>query len=545
MNHVLSPTATVSQIALTEVTKSYDGPPVLDRVSLTVPHGEKLAVVGENGSGKSTLLRLLAGTESADGGDITVMAAGGIGHAAQTLLLPDDATVADAIDLAFADLRALERRIGEAERGLADADDDALAEYGDLLTEYEQRGGYRTESRLATAVQALGVAHIGNDRRIGTLSGGEQSRLGLAAVLAADPELILLDEPTNHLDAAAVGWLARRLRDHRGTVVAVTHDRRFLAGFAEAILEVDADRRTVRRYGDGWDGYLSAKAAARRRWEQEYRDWRAEVARQSAATETGASRLASKVRSDTRPRTAGHRRSHETGLSAVVRQAHERLRRLREDPVPEPPEPLRFSGEFAADTVEEAAGPVATLDGVRVGDRLVVDGLRVGGGDRLLVTGPNGAGKTTLLRVLAGDLTPDTGTVTRPEHIGYLRQELPAAPTTRTVTEEFAAGLPGPADAHADRLRSLGLLAEADLDRPVAALSVGQRRRLELAKLVSRPARLLVLDEPTNHLSPALVAELEEALDRFTGALVVVSHDAAFTDVFRGRRLAVSAGRLR
>jgi len=160
MNHVVSTLTAVSQLSLAEVGKSYGDQLVLDRVSLSVPAGEKVGVVGENGSGKSTVLRLLAGEESPDNGDVIVMAAGGIGHAAQTLALSDDHTVADIVDLAFSDLRRLERRIAAAEATLADADPNTLAEYGDLLTEYEQRGGYQAEARVATAMHALGLAEI-------------------------------------------------------------------------------------------------------------------------------------------------------------------------------------------------------------------------------------------------------------------------------------------------------------------------------------------------------------------------------------------------
>ncbi|CAM5315713.1 ABC transporter ATP-binding protein uup [Streptomyces rimosus subsp. rimosus] len=159
------------------------------------------------------------------------------------------------------------------------------------------------------------------------------------------------------------------------------------------------------------------------------------------------------------------------------------------------------------------------------------------------MTGPNGAGKTTLLRVLAGDLRPDTGTARRPARTGYLAQELSAAPPRRSLLAAFAAGLPGPPEEHAPVLLSLGLFREDDLAVPVTALSVGQRRRLELARLVTRPADLLVLDDPTNHISLGLVEELEQAVAAYRGAVVVVSHDRRFRRGFRGRTLELDGGR--
>ncbi|MGK5556738.1 ribosomal protection-like ABC-F family protein [Actinomadura kijaniata] len=531
------PRSTTFQLTVKDVAKAYEGRVVLDQVSFTVRPGEKVAVIGENGSGKSTLLRLLSGVEEPDAGEVAVVAPGGAGHLGQTLGLAPGLTVADAIDHALADLRAVERRMRELE---ADLHEGNMAEYGDLLADYEARGGYEADARVDAAMDALGIAHVTRDRALGSLSGGEQSRLGLATVLAAAPEL-LLDEPTNHLDDRAVAWLEERLRAHRGTVVAVTHDRAFLEGFATAILEVDRDRHAVTRYGDGWEGYLTARAAARRRWEQDHAEWLAEIDRQTGLAESGARRLDALRAPSREERFSKHRRSHDHGVSALVRNARERLERLRAHPVPRPPDPLRFAARIEGG---EGDGPTAELSRVKVAGRLDVESFKLPPGERTLLTGPNGAGKTTLLRVLAGDLAPDHGTVRRPRRIGYLRQELPPERSRRSVLATFAEGLPGPAEDHADALLALGLFREEDLATPASVLSVGQRRRLELARLVTRPADLLILDEPTNHLSLALIEELEEALHGYRGSLLVVSHDRRFRSGFVGSRVELRGGRI-
>ncbi|MBQ1117699.1 ABC-F family ATP-binding cassette domain-containing protein [Streptomyces anulatus] len=565
-----------AQLAMKDVSKAYGDRSVLDQVTLTVRPGEKTAVIGENGSGKSTLLRLLAGVEQPDTGEITVRFPGGTGYLAQTLDLDPADTVQDAVDAALAELRDLEHRIREAEAGLSERKpgdpgptDEELAAYGDLLTAYEDRDGYRADARTEAALHGLGLAHLTRDRALATLSGGEQSRLALACVLAAAPELLLLDEPTNHLDARAVGWLEDHLRGHRGTVVVITHDRAFLERVTSVILEVDRDLRTVTRYGDGWDGYRTAKAAARRRWAQEHEEYLTDLARTEELVEAAGARLAA-TGGDPKQGFGKHRRSHEAKLSGQVRAARTRLDALRRSPVPPPPRPLAFTGRPA---VTDGTGPadrdgtatgagtgdhdrtstgtgtgdhartLVELDAVSVGDRLRLPSLRVASGARLLVTGENGAGKTTLLRVLAGDLTPDAGTVTRRARIGYLPQELPARPTRRTLLATFAAGRPGFPDEYADELLALGLFRPEDLDVPVASLSVGQQRRLALARLVTRPADLLVLDEPTNHIALSLVEELEQALDQYRGAVVVVSHDRSFRARFTGDVLELRAGR--
>ncbi|MET9432718.1 ABC-F family ATP-binding cassette domain-containing protein [Streptomyces sp. NPDC006551] len=610
-----------AQLTLSHVSKSYGDRSVLDQVSFTVRPGEKAAVIGENGSGKSTLLRLIAGAETPDTGQLTVRFPGGTARLAQTLAetfgVGPDQTVRDTVDAALADLRAMERELRAAEELLGSATPEQLAAYGELSTRYEERGGYQADARVDAALHGLGLGHVPYERRIGTLSGGEQSRLALACVLASGAELLLLDEPTNHLDRAAAHWLEERLRSHRGTVVAVTHDRAFLERMATAILEVDRDTRAVTRYGDGWSGYRAAKAAARRRRAQEYEEWREELARTEELVATAGQRLAVAGK-DPRQGFGKHRRSHENKLSGQVRAARRRLEQLRREPVTPPPEPLRFTARLAtarpARAVTAGAGPgtagpgatgagtagpeaaagtgtsdtdtgtgtgtgtgtsdtdtgtgtgtgtgtsgtgtgtsdtgtaaahgvLAELTDIVVGDRLRLDGLRIGATDRLLVSGPNGAGKTTLLRVLAGDLVPDSGTVVRPARVGYLPQELPAVPSREPLLTAYAAGRPGRPEEHADELLALGLFREEDLRVPVAALSVGQQRRLELARLVTRPADLLVLDEPTNHVALSLVEDLEAALAVFEGAVVAVSHDRRFRAGFRGGRLDLRSGR--
>ncbi|MFF0542396.1 ribosomal protection-like ABC-F family protein [Nocardia thailandica] len=525
-----------AQLALRNVTKSYGVRAVLDGISLTVTPGERVGIVGENGAGKSTLLRLIAGTERPDAGEITVSADGGVGHLGQTLGLPPGHTVAQVIDHALADLRALERRLRALE---ADLTPDRLAEYGEALSAYEARGGYEADARVDKSLHGLGLAHIGRERVLGSLSGGEQARLGLACLLAASPEILLLDEPTNHLDAASLTWLEDRLRAHNGTVVVVSHDRVFLDRVATAIIEVD--HGAVTRFGGGYTGFLAAGAAARQRWEQEYEQWCAEVDRLEAFAATTARRVApGRAMTDNNKmaydRNAGRVQSSVAGR---VRNTQERLHRLRAHPVRRPPDPLRFRGRFGG----RASGTLLELEGVRVGDRLDVPFLRVAAGDRLLVHGGNGAGKSTLLKVMAGH-EPDAGTVARRARIGYLPQEVAFCDTGQTVLGAFGADRPGHPDDQRAQLLSFGLFGPETLDLPVARLSVGQQRRVALARLLADEHDLLLLDEPTNHLSLTLVEELETALDAYRGALVVVSHDRALRERFTGTVLDIEKGHL-
>ncbi|WPU08693.1 ABC-F family ATP-binding cassette domain-containing protein [Pseudarthrobacter oxydans] len=535
---------------LSDVSHGYGDRRLLDRISLVITAGEHVAVVGENGAGKSTLLRILAGLEAPDEG--AVVTQGRVGYLAQTHGLPESFTVGAAVDASLASLRALEAELDRLEANLADAGDDELDTYGRLQTEYQLREGYAAEHRVEAALDRLGLGGLDRNRVLGSLSGGEQERVALACVLADPADILLLDEPTNHLDARGTAWLEDRLAAHRGTVVVVSHDRVLLRKVAATIIEVDAERRAVTRYGNGYDGYLREKAAERARWVQQYHTWIDAMESEKRQAETvagtmgyGRKRDGDKMGFDFKAGT------WQKAASSQVRNAQERLRRLEASPVDRPPVPLRLNVDLAADSGAAPSGaaqedaPVLALRGVSVPGRLETTDFQAGAGEKILITGPNGAGKSTLLSILAGTLEPAAGSVTRPERVGYLQQELelPQRPALRLLPA-FAAGLGGNIDEHAEALLRLGLFRTSEFHVPVGSLSAGQQRRLALARLLLGGYGTLVVDEPTNHLAPVLVEQLEAALADFAGTLVMVSHDRALREWFAAcaRRSSGGAG---
>ncbi|WP_328959779.1 ABC-F family ATP-binding cassette domain-containing protein [Streptomyces virginiae] len=551
-----------AQLTASDLTKSYEGRLVLDSVDCSVPVGERLGIVGENGSGKSTLLRLLAGAERPDRGEVVLHTEGGVGYLAQEESLPPHLTVQQVVDRALAELRALERDLRRLEARMTggDATAETLTLYADALTAFELRGGYDADARVERSLHGLGLPGLPRERTVGGLSGGEAVRLRLAVLLAAAPEVLLLDEPTNHLDGAALTWLEDHLRARRGITVAVSHDRAFLERVATSLLEVDGDLHRTVRYGNGYTGYLAERAAERRRRAEAYTAWRAETARLRETTAVTARRVApgramkdgNKMAYD---RAAGR---VQQSLASRVRNAEERLARLLARPVPAPADPLRFTAvpRTATATAAATAGPETPAEpagsgdarrvplaaaGIAVVGRLAPVDVTVPAGGRLLVTGPNGAGKSTLLHVLAGALAPDLGQVIQHGRTGLLAQHTDAGTGRGTLLAAYAEGRPGTPEEHAEQLLSLGLFARDRLSAPVGSLSVGQRQRLALARLVTEPTDVLLLDEPTNHLSPALAEELEEALARFAGAVVVVSHDRRLCARWPGDRLALRA----
>lgn len=528
---------------------------VLDGVDLAVGPADRLAVIGDNGSGKSTLLRVLAGVLPLSAGQRDVHLPGGLALAEQRPEFAPGTTVAGALDVLLADVRRLEAEMREV------ADELARAGAGDqtrlldrlsyLMDRFDARDGYQLDQRVDASLEQLSLGHVERSRPVHSLSGGESARLALAAALSSRAELLLLDEPTNDLDDAGIAWLEDRLAHHHGALVVVTHDRAFLDRFATDIVCIEDGG--LSRYGDGYAGYLSARAAERRRLLEEHETWRRDLDRNEALVAANSFRLGAIPRKQVRA-AFGHgafrARSRDHGASSRIAQAKERVSRLTARPAPRPPEPLTFTPPFADPSASGdregshgtalilAAGSVDTgIDGR--GPRLSLDALSVNSRDRWLVSGPNGAGKTTLLRVLAGELTPDSGVVWRRPglRVAWLRQSLDAR-VDGSLLGSYARATGAHRDDAAQMLLGLGLFAPRDLDVMLSELSVGQRRRLEIAVAVTVPSDVLLLDEPTNHLSPELVEQLENALAEYGGAVLTVTHDRRWAEnAARSRRL--------
>ncbi|HZG91095.1 MAG TPA: ABC-F family ATP-binding cassette domain-containing protein [Pseudonocardia sp.] len=524
-----------------DLVKVYGDRAVLDGVSLTAAPGRRIGLIGENGAGKSTLLRLLAGVEAPDAG--SVVRPPDLGFAHQELPFAGSATVADVLDDALRESRAALRELDELAGRLADHPDDSglLARYGERLDRCTEHDAWDADRRADLVLDGLGLAAVAADRPVGTLSGGQRSRLGLAALLVRRPSTLLLDEPTNHLDDDAAAFLEAQLRGLPGVVVAASHDRAFLDAVCTDLVDLDPAVDGPTRYGGGYSAYQAERRAERVRWEQRYAAEQEELRTLRRAVSHTARQVAPH---DRPPRDrdgfiyAFKGARVQQAVSRRVRDARRRLDELARDQVRHPPAPLRFTATLGS----AAPGAVAALRGVAVPGRLTVPHLDLGAAEQLLVTGPNGAGKSTLLAVLAGVLPPATGTVhhRRGLRVGLLAQDTRIPRPERTALAVYTERL-GEERAAARPLGELGLLAPRDLDRPVRELSVGQRRRLDLALLVADAPQLLLLDEPTNHLSPALADELEEALGSAPGAVVVASHDRWLRRRWTGRELSLSA----
>ncbi|MBE1463308.1 ABC-F family ATP-binding cassette domain-containing protein [Kibdelosporangium phytohabitans] len=509
--------ARAAHVRASGVHLSYGGRPVLAGVDLVAAAGDRVAIVGENGRGKTTLLRVLAGQLPVDQGE--VHHAGSIGVADQQIPLAATDTVGDLIDLELAAVRTALADLDRATEALTEGTPGADDAYADALTVAEALDAWDADRRVEISLAALGAVDD-RDRPLGTLSVGQRHRVRLACLLGARHSILLLDEPTNHLDAGGLDHLTEQLRAHAGVVVIVTHDRALLADVATTVIDLDpsSDSRP-RVYGGGYAAYVDGRRAERARWEALHTEQVTE--RQRLADDLSAAQ--NRLKDGWRPAKGTGKHTRATRAPGLVRAVHRRQEDLEAAVVAVPPPPTRFAmpelPEYRGATLLRAED--VTVPG-RL-DRPVT--LALDSGDRLVVTGPNGAGKSTLLSVLAGLIEPATGTVRRakPVRVGRLGQESDTPPrrTARQLYEEVVArsGLPAPG------LGELGLSDRNDTHRPLGELSVGARRRVDLALVLVSQPHVLLLDEPTNHLSAALVDELTAALGTTPAAVVLATHD--------------------
>ena len=531
-------------LSVRNLTKTYGPVTILSDVTFALNPHERAGLVGANGAGKSTLLRILTGQETADSGSVTLGSSVEVGYLPQTTPEFTGDTLDDLIRESVGTLRRLEEHMRRLEAAMSSAAQDELPalldEYGAVSTRFQDRGGYELDHRIAAVLAGLRLDYLPRDRAVRTLSGGERARAGVAALLLRQPDLLLLDEPTNHLDAATLDWLEGYLASYDGGVLVVSHDRAFLNRAVNRIFELDDATHQLKRYDGDYDTYAAAKASERAKWEEDYARQQDEIAELRRRVRETARQV-----SHNRPATDNDKSARnffksrvEATISRNVRAAEERLARIEANPIPKPPKPLRFQPRFESEAVQARAVLVADSVSKSLGGRPILRDVSfaIGPHARIALVGPNGAGKTTLLRLLLGFDQPDAGAIRRTPsaQIGYLPQEPLVPDPERTVLDAYKEGLTGPEGNLVAGILGNGLFRLDDLPKKAGHLSIGQRRKLEIARMVAARPNALFLDEPTNYVSLDVLEAFESAVLTFPGPVVAVSHDRWFLRRFGG-----------
>ncbi|GLL06693.1 hypothetical protein GCM10017581_084430 [Dactylosporangium matsuzakiense] len=471
-----------------DLVRTYGTRRVLDGVSLVAAPGRRIGLIGENGTGKSTLLRLLAGADTPDGGTVTRPA--DLGYLHQEMPYEPAATVADVVADALRESRTCLAGLDEA---LAAG---RLDDYAALLERAQQIDAWDADRRADVVIGGLGLVGVPPQRALETLSGGQRGRLALAALLIRRPGALLLDEPTNHLDDGAAAFLEEQLRTLPGAVVLASHDRAFLDAVCTDVVDLDPAVDGPTRYGGGYSAYQDARRAERERWERRFAQEQEELTALRHAVAVTAHEVAhNRPKRDNEKMNYGRTTGRVEGqISRRVRNAARRLDTLTREQVRKPPPPLRFRPP----DLPVADGLLLSVRDLNVPGRLTLDFLDLAAGEHLLVTGANGTGKSTLLAALAGRLPAEGIHRRRGLRVALLAQDTAFDRPDLTAAATYELAL-GEQRAAAVPLRSLGLLSARDAARPVGELSVGQRRRLDLALHLADPPDVLLLDEPTNH----------------------------------------------
>jgi len=500
--------------SMINVSKHYEKKPVLKDIYLSYFYGAKIGVLGLNGSGKSSLLRILAGVDKDFNGQTVLSPGYTVGFLEQEPLLNETKTVREIVEQGVQDLVDLHNeynRINErfAEPMSADDMNKLIERQGEVQEKIESLGAWDLDARLEMAMDALRCPD--GNMQVKVLSGGERRRVALCRLLLQKPDILLLDEPTNHLDAESVAWLEHHLQSYAGTIIAVTHDRYFLDNVAGWILELD------RGQGIPWKGnYTSWLEQKQQRLQQEEKQ---ETERQKTLQ-----RELEWIRMSPKGRHAKSKARINSYESLLEQQTDSRIKDLE---IYIPPGPRLGNLVIDADKVSKSYE-----------DNILVEGMTFSlpRGGIVGIIGPNGAGKTTLFRMITGQEKPDIGTIRVGESVklAYVEQSRESLDPKKTIWETISGGRDnlrlGNREVNSRAYVARFNFSGADQQKPVGALSGGERNRVHLACMLKEGANVLLLDEPTNDLDVNTMRALEDALENFSGCVVVISHDRWFLD---------------
>ncbi len=508
------------------ICKSFQEKNILKNVSFHIEDQDKAAIVGINGAGKTTLLRIITGEITADEGNVTLSKNKSFGYLAQHQSVDSNNTIYNELLTVKQELIDLEARIRETELEMKTASGETLehlmAAYSMLTHRFESNGGYSYRSELVGVLKGLGFSEEDFSKSISTLSGGQKTRVALGKLLLLKPDLIMLDEPTNHLDMSSISWLETYLLNYKGAVIIVSHDRYFLDRISNKIIELDQTKATV--FPGNYSNYAVKKEALRSARLKAYMNQQQEIKHQEE--------VIAKLKSFNREKSIKRAESREKMLDKIERL--EKPTEARTD-MHISLEPKYVSGNDVL-SVENLS---KSFDSLHLFEDI---GFTLKKGEHVAVIGDNGTGKTTILKIINGLLAPDSGTIRLGTnvHIGYYDQEHHVLHMEKTLFEEISDDYPYLTNTEIRNTLAAFLFTGDDVFKRIGDISGGERGRVSLAKLMLSESNFLILDEPTNHLDIASKEILEDALNRYTGTILYVSHDRYFINRTASRILDLS-----
>ncbi len=508
------------------ICKSFQEKNILKNVSFHIEDQDKAAIVGINGAGKTTLLRIITGEIAADEGNVTLSKNKSFGYLAQHQSVDSNNTIYNELLTVKQELIDLEARIRETELEMKTASGETLerlmAAYSMLTHRFESNGGYSYRSELVGVLKGLGFSEEDFSKSISTLSGGQKTRVALGKLLLLKPDLIMLDEPTNHLDMSSISWLETYLLNYKGAVIIVSHDRYFLDRISNKIIELDQTKATV--FPGNYSNYAVKKEALRSAQLKAYMNQQQEIKHQEE--------VIAKLKSFNREKSIKRAESREKMLDKIERL--EKPTEARTD-MHISLEPKYVSGNdvLSVENLSKSFGSLRLFEDI---------GFTLKRGEHVAVIGDNGTGKTTILKIINGLLAPDSGTIRLGTnvHIGYYDQEHHVLHMEKTLFEEISDDYPYLTNTEIRNTLAAFLFTGDDVFKRIGDISGGERGRVSLAKLMLSESNFLILDEPTNHLDIASKEILEDALNRYTGTILYVSHDRYFINRTASRILDLS-----
>lgn len=513
-------------LQLYKITKAYGDQTVLRDISLSINEGDRMAIIGSNGSGKTTLLRCITGQIEPDAGRVIKKANMTIGHLEQISEQPSAMLVWEAVMLSFAEILQIRQQMGAMEKQMAFLKGEKLQvlvdDYACKVEAYELAEGYECESRAKKVLLGLGFDEEGFYKPLSSLSGGEKTRLHLARLLAQNPEMLLLDEPTNHLDMPAVEWLEDYLANYTGTVVVVSHDRRFLDKAADHVAEIRGGQ--LECFTGNYSAFIAKREALDLASQRAYDKQQEKIEAAEAFI---------------RRYMAGVKSKQARGRQAQLNRL-ERLKAPEQSPVLGN-KTIQIKRESGQDVIKLAA--VSKL----YGDKIILQqlDLQIRKGEKIALIGANGTGKTTLIKIITGEINADEGTIHRGSQveIGYFSQEHENLGQEGTVLEEITDNFPLTLE-EARTVLGRMLFRGDDVFKKIGDLSGGEQGRLALLKLILAGDNFLVLDEPTNHLDLDSRQVIADMLRDYPGTILFVSHDRHFIDYFADQVWVLEQGRI-